>query len=1222
MLSEFIAQDICYACTNGKWMLPKHVHLGTSVKHITGSAQSVQILNKFGHCPSNSFLLELETARYDEIQKSKTILPPSIDKSSKGVLHTVFDNFDLLEETSSGFGTTHSTHGIVIHTPGITPQDETIHCQSSADSSSHASNVSTSQNSLETPSTSSETSLTFPAGSFSEDRLLTFRDPKNKKRSVKTKPLDLSPCFVKKHSSPLLNDQQTCSFTLQDTFKEYDFRWVFLRVNFPLRFPAWKGWLSVNAEPNVRKQSTIDYLPPIMASITENSTVQEVLRIAQKATEEFGQIVTLITFDLAAAKKAYNIIWQEPTKYDNVSVHLGAFHILLSYFGALGKSMRGTGIEDILIESGVCASGSIDGVLKGKQFNRAMMVHTTILEAFERLLFKSFEEKNGQHVRDLISKSKSTLDLNPSDTGSQDEDEDPFSELSQYYHIYKEKVRSGKYGRTAQFFLQYMDRVWNVLKLDESVRANDLDQYIHCLSKLCPLFFTMDHQNYARYLSFYVSKLRKMTSEETTLLREGGFSAGRSNIPNSREPNDKCMEETGIRHAKTKGGIIGFSRNIDAYYRWSMTRHWKASMVESTREMLGMTERKNGVHKDLGLARMREGEVRVEKVMSAVSGFINPFDTVEDLVCLSSGVKLPDDVATALVQLESKGKQLFDDFTQKRLVAKTVDFNDSIKRNNVKTFAYLSQTTTVTSSAKKSFTIKAQRDIFGQLLVKAQDNKIDLFKVMSYQLSPVPYSLATGGGFFMTTNKATLMHKLENKDILESYDTNSKITNIIDGNALLQSLVGLPETFGDLALKVFNLLPKNSDEIHFITDAYDSDSIKGLERTKRGNSKTNKGKDPLTGGGPLTKLPREWKNYLSFDENKTNLMQFILGEWESDSYAHLLKGKKIFFVCEKNCTLLSSENGRDTDIQPINELVCDQEEADTRIILHCMYISKIEDSCPEKIIVRSPDTDVFLLLLAFDSQIKPTVIFDTGMGDKRRLLNISKLNNMLPNPLCQSLLGFHSLTGCDTTSCFAGKGKIRPLNLMKKHEDIMASVSTLGDKKTVDADVVKTLEQFVCRIYGSKKEFDINRLRASIVKKKFSPGDNRPIANCKGIDLSQLPPCRTSLIKHIQRANFQARIWKHAHKTNQDLPQKENSGWKRVEGELVVDWNDEDIFPIDIIDIIAEDPCIVAQSNDASNENDDLGEDDNDYVVEEEWFSETEDEMTDSDSDSDFEDDM
>ena len=43
--------------------------------------------------------------------------------------------------------------------------------------------------------------------------------------------------------------------------------------------------------------------------------------------------------------------------------------------------------------------------------------------------------------------------------------------MNSYYHIFRESVRSGNHGRTAQFFLQYMDRVWNVLKLDEAVRV-------------------------------------------------------------------------------------------------------------------------------------------------------------------------------------------------------------------------------------------------------------------------------------------------------------------------------------------------------------------------------------------------------------------------------------------------------------------------------------------------------------------------------------------------------------------------------------------------------------------------------------------------------------------------------------------------------------------------------------------------------------------------------
>ena len=59
-----------------------------------------------------------------------------------------------------------------------------------------------------------------------------------------------------------------------------------------------------------------------------------------------------------------------------------------------------------------------------------------------------------------------------------------------------------------------------------------------------------------------------------------------------------------------------------------------------------------------------------------------------------------------------------------------------------------------------------------------------------------------------------------------------------------------------------------------------------------------------------------------------------------------------FFVVSGNiCTLLSSEDGEVTDSQPMSDLYCEQEEADTKILFHCQYISRHNSSLP--IIVRS-----------------------------------------------------------------------------------------------------------------------------------------------------------------------------------------------------------------------------------------------------------------------------
>ena len=57
-----IAQDLCYSVTRGEWQLPKHLLLGMSAHHLTGSAKLITLLNRLGHSISYSGILQLETS--------------------------------------------------------------------------------------------------------------------------------------------------------------------------------------------------------------------------------------------------------------------------------------------------------------------------------------------------------------------------------------------------------------------------------------------------------------------------------------------------------------------------------------------------------------------------------------------------------------------------------------------------------------------------------------------------------------------------------------------------------------------------------------------------------------------------------------------------------------------------------------------------------------------------------------------------------------------------------------------------------------------------------------------------------------------------------------------------------------------------------------------------------------------------------------------------------
>jgi len=156
----------------------------------------------------------------------------------------------------------------------------------------------------------------------------------------------------------------------------------------------------------------------------------------------------------------------------------------------------------------------------------------------------------------------------------------------------------------------------------------------------------------------------------------------------------------------------------------------------------------------------------------------------------------------------------------------------------------------------------------------------------------------------------------------------------VDGNAHFQAIGHLPDTFEELALQVFNTLPKVT-VIHFVTDTYKSISIKSLERNRRGSSVS------YLIQGPKMKLARDFKSFLLNSDNKQQFIKFLLSEWQADKYSNIIKGRSIFFVSEEQCFYLQSTDGISVQCSPVVNLFSTQEEADTRIILHCLYASQV-----------------------------------------------------------------------------------------------------------------------------------------------------------------------------------------------------------------------------------------------------------------------------------------
>ena len=275
-----------------------------------------------------------------------------------------------------------------------------------------------------------------------------------------------------------------------------------------------------------------------------------------------------------------------------------------------------------------------------------------------------------------------------------------------------------------------------------------------------------------------------------------------------------------------------------------------------------------------------------------------------------------------------------------------------------------------------------------------------------------------------------LLHNLEGTIVSSDQPAIQDSVYICDGNAILQAMTGIPETFEDVAEKIFGILPKTK-HFDFVTDTYHPNSIKSFQRRHRGSSPT------FLLSGPKTRTPRDWKSFMSNDENKTQLIKLLLSEWQKSRYAGKLRGRQLFFVCGEKCYCLTSYDGVEVEIMPQEDLFSSQEEADTRMILHCNHMAH---SCPETsvIIVRSPDTDVLVLLVKFSQIIDQDVLFDTGMGNKRRLLNVKNIISEKGPELCNVLPALHSFTGCDTTSSFVRRERLARSRFLRNSLNLFA----------------------------------------------------------------------------------------------------------------------------------------------------------------------------------------
>ena len=224
----------------------------------------------------------------------------------------------------------------------------------------------------------------------------------------------------------------------------------------------------------------------------------------------------------------------------------------------------------------------------------------------------------------------------------------------------------------------------------------------------------------------------------------------------------------------------------------------------------------------------------------------------------------------------------------------------------------------------------------------------------SHENHACPPSLSQGG-------KLRLGSKADAKPFLEVDTAAPEACRLVDatfldGAAVVQMLnPGTAKTFLDYAEQV--LLPyvsaqlENTTRVDIVWDVYQTDSLKGTTRQKRGKGVRRR-------VVPSAATPKNWKDFLRVDDNKTELLSFL-----SNQVTLIQTESKAVYATDDHDVLCSMAH-----IDLTGLVSCSHEDADTRLFLH------VADAVKKgygKLLVRSVDTDVVVVAIATLNRTKP-----------------------------------------------------------------------------------------------------------------------------------------------------------------------------------------------------------------------------------------------------------
>lgn len=283
-------------------------------------------------------------------------------------------------------------------------------------------------------------------------------------------------------TQPPVKDVQPVATSSFDEEKQHDQAWMtavhdtlYVDSDTEKRTPAmWSSYHAARSDTVGQPEKGIEALLPLFH---EKAATPEMIRhgmeLVKKTTEHFNpHQVPVLVVDQPLYDLAKKMQWTFPDIFgeDKFLVMLGGLHIEMALWSTMGDLLRGSGWPETLKKAGlVKTEAAATAFLKASNVMRTRYAHQVTVMVLDSLLKRAYEDSGTEMaLEDWVASEQSP---------------------------------------TLKFWLLVHKYQQIIFMFIRAHRERKLELMVTTLWKLVPLFFALDHQNYARWIPIFIRDL-------------------------------------------------------------------------------------------------------------------------------------------------------------------------------------------------------------------------------------------------------------------------------------------------------------------------------------------------------------------------------------------------------------------------------------------------------------------------------------------------------------------------------------------------------------------------------------------------------------------------------------------------------------------------------------------------------------------------------------------